>query len=322
CAIDDVDGQGHQAPGLAAAARTQQGVDYQIRGGRVEPGSRFRIFAQGNDFDAEPPGHGQLHGHVFAHPLRVPCEKHLDPCTPVAQVARRHHPVAAVVASAGKHHRLAAAGGDQLPPAAAGHGETGVFHEDERRDAVPFDGGFIDGPHFGRGDDPHGLPPYRLSAKAWATATAPSWARLRWMAVTPFSFARRRAAPCRRTTGSPDGPCATSMSRQPTGPQPQPKAFMTASLAAKRAARHLARSRRAMHLSSSAGVKTRSRKRAPDRARARSTRATSTTSTPMPTTIPGTTPALRKPIPPSRSWPGCAAYPRRGPKGEIGRAHV
>ncbi len=68
-----------------------------------------------------------------------------------------------------------------------------------------------------------------------------------------------------------------SISRQATAPTPVPSAFATASFAAKRAASDCGRSRVAVR---SAGVKTRPRKRSPQRAINAATRAGSIASIP------------------------------------------
>ena len=55
-------------------------------------------------------------------------------------------------------------------------------------------------------------------------------------------LARARARPCNTTTGLPRALASTSISRQPTPRAPVPSAFITASLAAKRAASSCSRS--------------------------------------------------------------------------------
>src|SRR4029453_8779784 len=104
--------------------------------------------------------------------------------------------------------------------------------------------------------------------------------------VTPRSAAKASAGPEKTRKGSPLSFLRISMLRQPVVlPMPVPKAFATASLPAKRAARCRSGNFIDIEYSISPSVKTRCRKRSPNRSIERWMRAHSITSTPIPITL-------------------------------------
>src|SRR5262249_7966685 len=104
--------------------------------------------------------------------------------------------------------------------------------------------------------------------------------------ATPRSAAKACAGPEKTTKGSPLSFLRISMLRQPIVlPIPVPNAFATASLPANRAARWRAGNFIDIEYSISPSVKTRCKKRSPNRSIERWMRAHSTRSTPIPTTL-------------------------------------
>ncbi len=71
---------------------------------------------------------------------------------------------------------------------------------------------------------------------ATAIAIESLWVSERCQALTPRSSASTTALPCSATTGAPPRLRTTSTSRSLNAPRPTPSAFITASLAPKRAA--------------------------------------------------------------------------------------
>src|SRR4029450_8270617 len=104
--------------------------------------------------------------------------------------------------------------------------------------------------------------------------------------VTPRFAAKTSADPEKTRKGSPLSFLRISMLRPPIElPIPVPKAFATASLPAKRAARCRSGNFIDIEYSISPSVKTRCRKRSPNRSMERWMREHSITSTPMPITL-------------------------------------
>src|SRR5262249_21609586 len=155
----------------------------------------------------------------------------------LAQRPRNHEPIAAVVALPADH------GDPRRPPEPGrglGDGTAAGLHQVEGRHFLILDGPRIGGPHLLRVEtgiqpllhDRARLPAVRARAYA-AIATAAAESR-EWVSemVISLSPAASAATPCSRSVGG--SPLTTSMSFRGT---PRPSALITASFAAKRAAR-------------------------------------------------------------------------------------
>ena len=264
-AVDQRGHGGDYAVQRAVTPGAEDSVDYQIGAGELSrEGVKVGVvggFQQGYAV-SQRGGHFGVVGRPAARYIAA------DFGPPAAEAAGRHQAVGAVVAGADQHDHPAAGNAAQTLPHPARAGEAGVFHQGVAADAGLFRCGFqclhlgdaddFDGPgrHIvasscGAAASPHRIAAAALRAAAEsgraATATAIAkpreWERLMAISVTPSLSARRRARPCRRAPGAPLGARTTSISRQPTPRNPVPRDFITASLAAKRAARLGARPR-------------------------------------------------------------------------------
>src|SRR5712664_2725165 len=122
------------------------------------------------------------------------------------------------------------------------------------------------------------------TATALAKARSRVWDREMSTTAIPCLSAARFAPPRRVTVGLPSGSLRISISRQAMARHPRPSAFITASLAANRAAKRMPRAWGGLARSSSAEVKRRDTNASPQRSSACSILRTSTMSIPTPRT--------------------------------------
>src|SRR5439155_17757454 len=144
-------------------------------------------------------------------------------------------PVAAVVALPAHHDRAAPVAAPRHPTGRPRHRPPGPLHERLDRRAG-FDRAPVGPPHRLRREDRLHQP----SAIATASAVESVWVSERRHSVTHRSAASSAARPHSASSGAPPGRRTTSTSRNRNFQRPTPRAFITASLAANRAARFLA----------------------------------------------------------------------------------
>ena len=185
---------------------------------------------------------------------------HADPGAPPGQEGGGDPAVGAVAALAHHHDDAPAVGAAEQAQRGVRRRRAGAGHQGLVRDGR--EGGGVGRPHFVAGQDgAHGA----CSATTKAMATPSVWVSERWKVPAPRAPASSAAAPCRREVrrvargALPRRPAHLDVGQRRSRRCPVPSAFMTASLAAKRAARLWATSAEPLASERSVSVKQRAR---------------------------------------------------------------
>ena len=226
------------------------------------------------------------------------------------QQPRRHSAIGPVRAFAGDNDNPPADHWTEALGDLAGYSATRRLYEFIVRSRLDRQG--IEGRHLCHRHG--GLHVHRLVDTATADANPASWLIEMATAVTPSISARVAARPWSATNGACPRPPVISISRKPTCPTPTPRDFMTASLAARRAASDRVRPVvvPVAVVASSAAVNRRPARRG-RRARAPSSRSIATRSVPIPTSASAAPTAKSMLTRRSPSWLGFVDGRRRDP---------